>query len=191
MRTSSTSRPVRVARLGRAGMIEGAGGNEEDTMDKGAGTTDRRTEAADSMLVASRALLGIVARSVSSALEVVTLPQFRVLVVLAAEGPLRVTTLAQRMGAVPSTFSRTLDRMVTGGWVLRTENPDSRREVLVQLTDRGRQLVDEVTSRRRAEIEAALQGLSPQERKTLTAALEAFNRAAGEPAVEDLLVLGL
>lgn len=152
---------------------------------------DSLDEAVEATVIASRALLGMVARSVSSALDLVTLPQFRVMVVLAAEGPLRVTTLAQRMGAVPSTFSRTLDRMVGGGWVTRTENPDSRREVLVRLTAQGRALVDEVTERRRTEIRAALERLSPQERARVTAALATFGRAAGEPSLEDLLTLGL
>lgn len=149
------------------------------------------TEAIDSTLVASRALLGVVARSVSPALEVVTLPQFRVLVVLTAEGPLRVSTLAERMGAVQSTFTRSLDRMVAGGWVIRSENPDSRREVLVHATDQGRRLVEEVTARRRIEIGAVLERLSPHERATLVAGLAAFNAAAGEPNLEDLLILGV
>lgn len=155
------------------------------------GRAPSQHEAVESTLVASRALLGVVARSVGAALEVVTLPQFRVLVVLCGEGPLRVTTLAERMGAVPSTFSRSLDRMVAGGWVMRTENPDSRREVLVQPTDEGRRLVDGVMTRRRAEIGAILSRLAPQERATLAAGLAAFSAAAGEPTAGDLLVLGL
>lgn len=153
--------------------------------------TDPLTDAVESTVLASRALLGMVARSVSSALELVTLPQFRVMVVLANESPLRVTTLAQRMGAVQSTFSRTLDRMVAGGWLVRAENPDNRREVLVQLSDQGRRLVDDVTERRRAEIRAALEGVTPEVRTSIGVALAAFSDAAGEPAADDLLVLGL
>ena len=152
---------------------------------------DPLVESVDATVVASRALLGMVARSVSTALELVTLPQFRIMVVIASEGPLRVTTLAQRMGAVPSTFSRTLDRMVANGWLSRTENPDSRREVLVQLTDKGRHLVNEVTERRRSEIRAALERLSPDARAAVMDALQTFGDAAGEPSAADLLVLGL
>ena len=152
---------------------------------------DPLTEAAEATVLASRALLGVVARSVSSALELVSLPQFRIMVVLASEGPLRVTTLAQRMGAVQSTFSRSLDRMVAGGWLVRAENPDSRREILVRLSDQGRHLVEEVTDRRRAEIRAVLERLGPEARASVGAALAAFSEAAGEPSADDLLVLGL
>lgn len=154
----------------------------------------RRTEAdvaVEHTLTASRALLGVVARSVAEALEQVTLPQFRVMVLLAAEEPLRVSTLAQRMGVVPSTFSRALDRMVAAGWLAREENPESRRETLVRLTDQGRRLVEEVTRRRRTEIQGILRRLTPAERATVAEGLAVFAAAAGEPAIEELLVLGL
>jgi len=147
--------------------------------------------AAEETLTASRALLGIVARSVAPALEAVSLPQFRILVLLSSEGPTRVGQLAGQVGANPSTFSRSVDRMVAGGWVVRSGNPDSRREVLLELTDDGRWLVESVTTRRRREIEAVLGRMSAADRTALVAALTAFNAAAGETSVGDLLPLGL
>lgn len=147
--------------------------------------------AAEQMLTASRALLGIVARSVAPALEVVSLPQFRVLVLLSAEGPTRVGQLAERVGANVSTFSRSVDRMVAGGWVLRVENPESRREVLLELTDDGRWLVESVTTRRRREIAAVLEKMTTVDRDALVTAVATFTTAAGEPGVGDLLPLGL
>lgn len=148
-------------------------------------------QATEATLRASRALLGIVARSVADALEQVTLPQFRVLVVLAGSGPMRMGALAARVGAVPSTFSRTIDRMVDGGWVLRQESPQSRREILVDLTKSGRQLVEQVTERRRRQVASVLTSLSSEDQQQVIDALETFSTAAGEPTPEDLLVLGL
>jgi DNA-binding MarR family transcriptional regulator len=150
-----------------------------------------KIDPADATLAASRALLGIVARSVAPALEAVSLPQFRVLVLLSADGPTRVGQLAERVGANPSTFSRSVDRMVAGGWVLRAENPDSRREVLLELTDDGRWLVESVHTRRRREIAAVLEKLTAGDREMLVKALSAFTVAAGEPGIGDLLTLGL
>lgn len=149
------------------------------------------TDATDATLTASRALLGIVARSVADALERVTLPQFRVLVVVSTEGPLRLRTLAERLGVHQSTFSRSVDRMVAAGWVTRAENPDSRREVLVDLTPAGRRLVESVTERRRQAIQRVLARLTEEQRSDVVRVLSALNDAAGEPAAEDLLVLGL
>lgn len=146
---------------------------------------------ADATLTASRALLGVVARSVAAALEVVTLPQFRILVVLVASGPMRIGALAERMHAVPSTFSRTIDRMVSGGWVQRSASPDSRREVMIDVSLHGRQLVNHVTDLRRGEIRAVLAGMGAEDREMVMVAFSKFSLAAGEPAVEDLLTLGL
>ncbi|RKR74428.1 MarR family winged helix-turn-helix transcriptional regulator [Frondihabitans australicus] len=145
----------------------------------------------DATLTASRALLGIVARSVASALEVVTLPQFRVLVLLSNDGPTRLGSLAERIGALPSTFSRSVDRMVAGGWVERSLREDNRREILLDLTEDGRRLVDSVTERRRREIRTVLDALPADDQALVARAFDAFNRAAGEPTVDDLLTLGL
>src|SRR5919199_2258551 len=128
----------------------------------------------DATLTASRALLGVVARSLADVLDQITLPQFRVLVVLCAEGPLRSGVLAERLGIHQSTFTRTADRLVAQGWIRREPNAESRREVLVALTDTGRELVVEVMRARRTEIERILTGTSPQDRETIRAGFEAF-----------------
>ena len=142
-------------------------------------------------LTATRALLGVVARSVSDTLNEVTLPQFRVMVILSNQGRMRAGALAEHLGTAPSTLTRSLDRMVTAGLLTRQENPENRREVLVDLTEHGHRLVDAVTERRRQEIRRILRRMKPEQRAALTAALRAFNEAAGEPSVSDLLILGI
>jgi DNA-binding MarR family transcriptional regulator len=147
--------------------------------------------AADATLLVSRALLGVVARSLASALEFVTLQQFRVLVVLSTSGPTRMGALAERLHANQSTFSRSMDKIVSSGWAQRSTSPDSRREVLISLTETGRALVDEVTERRHLEISTILERLTPSEQDSVRGALELFAIAADEYAVEELLVLGI
>lgn len=151
----------------------------------------KSADAADATLLVSRALLGVVARSVSSALEIVTLPQFRVLVVLSGSGPIRTGALAERLHANQSTFSRSMDRIVAGGWAERSTSPDSRREVLISLTESGLALVAEVTESRHREIRHILKRLSPSEQDSVRAALELFAIAADEYSIEELLVLGI
>ncbi|WP_179425895.1 MarR family winged helix-turn-helix transcriptional regulator [Spelaeicoccus albus] len=147
--------------------------------------------AADATLTTSRALLGIIARSVSSALEEVTLPQFRVLVILAGSGAMRIGALAARMKAVPSTFSRTIDRMVAEGWVERAASVENRREVIIDVTSKGWRLVHGATELRRREIADVLATMSKKDRNAVASALSKFSVAAGEPADDDLLGLGL
>ena len=144
------------------------------------------------VLTASRALLGVVARSVAPVLDRVTVPQFRVLVILStSDSPVRSGDLAAALGVHPSTFTRTADRLVAAGWVLRAENPDNRRETLIALTDEGARLVTQVTDQRRQEITTILTRLEPAERDLVLDAMTLFARAAGEPRVRDLLALGV
>jgi DNA-binding MarR family transcriptional regulator len=84
-----------------------------------------------------------------------------------------------------------MDKIVAGGWVQRATSPDSRREVLISLTQSGRALVDEVTERRHQEIWGILERLTPSEQESVRAALELFAIAADEYSVEELLVLGI
>jgi len=145
----------------------------------------------DATLVASRALVAVIARSLADVLDQITLPQFRVLVVLCAEGPLRSGVLADRLGIHQSTFTRTADRLVTQGWIRREVSPESRREIIVELTDAGRDLVLSVMKARRREIEKTLRKASPGDRETIRAGFEAFAAAAGEPEASLLLTLGV
>lgn len=149
-------------------------------------------ETAAALLTASRALLAVVARSIAPELDKVTVPQFRALVVLStSDRPLRNQDLAAALGVHASTFSRTADRLVSAGWVRRSENPENRRETLIRLTPSGRKLVDRVTARRRAEIGRVVMELTPGERDLVLQAMSAFARAAGEPEVGDLAEFGV
>ena len=153
--------------------------------------SDLDTSAA-AVLTASRALLAVVARSIAPELDRVTVPQFRVLVILSTAGaPVRSRDLADSLGVHPSTFTRTADRLVAGGWVRRGENPDNRRETLVSLTAAGKRLVDRVTARRRDEIREVLSRLAADERAQVLVAMTAFAHAAGEPDVGDLAEFSL
>ena len=153
--------------------------------------SDLDTSAA-AVLTASRALLAVVARSIAPELDRVTVPQFRVLVILSTAGaPVRSRDLADSLGVHPSTFTRTADRLVAGGGVRRGENPDNRRETLVSLTAAGKRLVDRVTARRRDEIREVLSRLAADERAQVLVAMAAFAHAAGEPDVGDLAEFSL
>ncbi len=152
---------------------------------------DAATATISATLTSSRALLGIVSRSMAGALEDMTLQQYRVLVALDGAGPARMGTLAENTGVHASTFSRMADRLEAGGWIRRDASPDSRREVLVDLTDEGRALVDDVTRKRRRAIAAVLRTLAPEDRETVRKGMELFADAAGEPKVRDLLTLGV
>lgn len=155
----------------------------------GSGSPD--DAALTSTLTASRALLGMIARSLAPVMDTVTLPQFRVLVVLSNFGPLRMGELAQHVGANQSSFSRFADRMVAGGLIARSASPDSRREVIISLTAEGARVYAEVTGARKQEIALVLEKLSPADLDAVRAGFEVFARAAGEPSADETLILGI
>lgn len=135
------------------------------------------------VLTASRLLVAVSARSLAAIEDRVTLPQFRLLVVLSNHGSAKLVVLADRLGVNPSTAMRMIDRLIAAGLADRQTNPGNRRETVLQLTREGRRLVDEVTARRRQEITSIVERIAPEQRSSLIAALTAFSDAGGEPAV--------
>lgn len=134
------------------------------------------------VLTASRLLVAVSARSLAAARDRVTLPQFRMLVVLAG-GETKLVALADRLAVNPSTAMRMVDRLTAAGLVDRRTNPVDRRENVLRLTAEGRRIVDDVTARRRHEIAAIVARMPPAQRGGLVAALRAFTDAGDEPPV--------
>ncbi|MEU9588526.1 MarR family winged helix-turn-helix transcriptional regulator [Streptomyces sp. NPDC048219] len=148
-----------------------------------AGALDDVDAVTRAVLAASRLLVAVSARSLAEVEERVTLPQFRMLVVLSTRGATKLVTLADLLHVAPSTAMRMLDRLIAAGLADRQTNPANRRETLLRLTDEGRRTVEHVTSRRRTEVAAIVERLAPRQRAALVEALTAFSEAGGEPLV--------
>ena len=139
----------------------------------------------DAVVRASRALVGITVRALASVSNEVTLPQLRTLVVVSTQGPQTVSSLADRLDVHASTMTRMCSRLVARGLVARKPSALDRREVVIELTAQGQGLVDEVTDKRRREIDAVVRHMSPDDRDRVVTALDLFSRAANEPATPD------
>ncbi|MEO7372118.1 MAG: MarR family winged helix-turn-helix transcriptional regulator [Ilumatobacteraceae bacterium] len=138
----------------------------------------------DAVLLSSRALVAVASRSIAAVDEAVTLPQFRALVVLGRDDAgLNVGQLAHELRIQPSTATRLCDRLVRRRLARRRVNPENRREVAMLLTPAGRQLVTEVTRRRRREISLIMAKVPASQRTAIIHALTAFREAAGEDDV--------
>ena len=136
----------------------------------------------DALLTASRLLVAISAQSIANVDETLTIPQFRTMVILSARGPINLATLAGLLDVAPSTIGRMADRLVTAGLIDRHPHPDSRRELVVELTARGLDVVAAVTGHRRRRIAEVVRTMPPRERQGLVRALTAFTAAGGERA---------
>jgi DNA-binding MarR family transcriptional regulator len=137
-------------------------------------------ELAAAFVTASRALVGIAIRSVEAAPLPVTVVQHRVLVLLAAEGPQAIGSIALQLGVNPSNATRVCDRLQRLDLIQRSRSEADGRAVHVSITPAGRRLVDAVTEHRRREVAAVLRTLPVRDASTVVAALESFNHAAHE-----------
>lgn len=145
---------------------------------------NRADELVTALLTASRALVGVSARSLAIAEETVTIAQFRSLVILDSKGPSTLAHLAGELGVTASTAQRQVDRLVGQELVSRRENPQDRREVVIAVTPAGRRIVNSATRRRRRAIEDIVARMSLVDSDALIDALNAFATAAREPSVE-------
>ena len=71
----------------------------------------------------------------------------------------------------PATITGQLDRLVAAGYVRRRRDPSDRRGVLIGLTPKGREVIDEVFPPYRANLDRLIAPLSEQERTRLAALL--------------------
>ncbi len=140
--------------------------------------SDRMVE---ELLTASRLLVAIAARSLAAVEESLTLPQYRMLVVLDAQGASSLARMAEALDVNPSTALRMVERLSAAGMVEKIPNPKNRREVLLRLTPSGWQVVRQVTENRRDQIAAIVEKIDPQSREGLITALHKFTEAGGEP----------
>ena len=122
---------------------------------KGATGDQQVEDLVDTILLSSRALVALSARSIATA-HGVTLPQFRMLVVLEAHQT-NLSGLAAALDVAPSTATRMVDRLVDAGLVQRTIPAGDRREIALTLTPSGRRSVRTVTERRRRDLRTVVE----------------------------------
>ena len=141
------------------------------------------SEEVDAVLVASRALVAMAARTLAPIEEKLTASQWRALVVVAQRQGTALHEVATALGVHPSTATRTCDRLVGAGLISRNDDPDDRRDPALTPTEEGRQLVESVYAARREVIAEALERMPAASRRRLASTLQDFAVAAGETDV--------
>lgn len=91
-----------------------------------------------------------------------TLPQLVTLHILEHAGVRTISAIASALRLSPAATSHLIDRLVTGGFVGRIEDPQDRRQKRVTITAVGRRLVERVQRERTREMTEAVAGLSPE-----------------------------
>jgi DNA-binding MarR family transcriptional regulator len=91
---------------------------------------------------------------------------------IAGETGVSQKRLADEIGVTPGTISIRVDRLVEEGLAERRPDPDSKRNSLVALTDKGRELFERVAPAHLANERRLLAGLSDEDRRKLLVEFE-------------------
>lgn len=129
------------------------------------------TEAAESLVM-------LWDQAVDDALPRIPALQVRVLSILARQGPMNITSLAQTVAIIASSASRLCDRLEAAGLLDRSTNPARRREITVNISAEGRRRLSALTQARRDDFAPILAAMSASGRAALLHGLTEFTAAA-------------
>jgi DNA-binding MarR family transcriptional regulator len=115
-----------------------------------------------------------------------TSAQARLLLILSLEEGENQGFYAERLDVEPISLTRMIDRMEEASLLERRRDPSDRRAWRIHLTERAREVVEEVRGHLDPLREMLLAGLGPEERALLARSLEAVRSnlsASREPVV--------
>jgi DNA-binding MarR family transcriptional regulator len=102
----------------------------------------------------------------------VTMQQLRVMMILYADGPTRVSVLARKLNVSTPTITGILDRLVRRDFTYRADDPRDRRVVLNALTENGRHVIEHLQPLDSNRLSKAIESLSAEQQQSVASALE-------------------
>ncbi|HEY2195177.1 MAG TPA: MarR family winged helix-turn-helix transcriptional regulator [Actinomycetospora sp.] len=136
-------------------------------------------DAVEALMTATRVLVGVASHAMEGLGGQVSLPAFRLLLVLDELGPSPGGVVAARLGTAASSVTRLGDQLEASGHLARRRDPANRSVVVLEPTAAGTEVVRTVLRRRREALREVVGRVPPDERPTLIAALHALREAAG------------
>ena len=148
--------------------------------------TGRDTSAVAALELMTRALVGLTLQSLSALDGTVSLPQFRLLLVLSSLGRVPSSRLAASLGMTAFSVTRLADRLASAGLLARGSDAKNRSIVTVEVTPAGLDLVTRVVERRHVLLAAVLDRMEPAERAAAARTARLFADLAGDAALLSL-----
>ena len=130
---------------------------------------------------ASRGLLEVNVGVLEDMEKRIGLAPLRALQALDRRGPSLVTELGTDLDVLASTASRLSDRLAEAGLITRSVAPTNRRATLLELTDAGRAVLDELLTLRIAALKTVVQRMGTEDRAALLRGTRAFTAAHEAP----------
>jgi DNA-binding MarR family transcriptional regulator len=130
----------------------------------------------------TRALVGITLRGLEVLGGEVSLPQFRLLLILSGLGRVPSSRLAAELKMPASSVTRLGDKLAAAGLLARGTDPSSRSIVTVGVTPAGLDLVTRVVAARHELLSGVLDRMTPAERAAAAQAARRFADLAADAA---------
>lgn len=113
-----------------------------------------------------------------------SMPQFSVLMQLHHRGNCAVGDIGERFDITNAAASQMADKLVQNGLIQREEDPHDRRAKRLNLTDKGKQLIQQAVEERYRWVDQLAEKLTLEERAKVTEALNIMTEAAREMEAE-------
>jgi len=115
-----------------------------------------------------------------------SMPQFGILMQLHYHGNCGVSDVSGHFDITNAAASQLVDKLVQSGLIQREEDPHDRRAKLLNLTDKGKDLIRRGIEERYRWVDQLAGKLSAEERAKVTEALNIMTRAAKELEIEPI-----
>jgi DNA-binding MarR family transcriptional regulator len=113
-----------------------------------------------------------------------SMPQFSILMQLHHKGVCGLSDISERFDISNAAASQLVDKLVQSGLIQREEDPHDRRAKLLNLTDKGKALIQQGIEERYRWVDQLAENLTVEERAKVTEALNIMTQAARELEAE-------
>lgn len=109
-----------------------------------------------------------------------TVPQLRSMFYISRHGKMNISSLASGIKVTPANVTGIVDRLLEKELITRTPDSNDRRVLWLDLTDKGKSLINELREGRSSELKKILENLTPDELSAVTHSYDLLINAAVE-----------
>lgn len=107
-----------------------------------------------------------------------SMPQFSILMQLHYKGSCGMSEISDHFDVSAAAASQLAEKLVQGGYIERAEDPSDRRAKLIQLTSKGKKLIDTGIAERYRWMDELTSKLTAEEKLKLAESLKVLTEAA-------------
>src|SRR5215203_5132633 len=109
-----------------------------------------------------------------------SMPQFSMMMQMYHRGACGMSEVSERFEITPAAASQLVDKLVQSGFLMRQEDPSDRRAKLLDLTQKGRELIEAGIEERYRWVNEMESKLTDEESSQISEALDVMTRIAQE-----------